>query len=82
MNLAQRLQTLREKSAEKIPAESAAVIHRAKDELRSSGILDRALGVGAAAPSFSLPNAAREPVELARLSAQGPVVVSFYRGRW
>jgi len=36
----------------------------------------------AASPKFSLPNAADEQVSLDSLLARGPVVLSFYRGRW
>lgn len=41
-----------------------------------------ALEVGQKAPDFTLPNAAGQPVRLADLVARGPVVLSFYRGRW
>ena len=48
----------------------------------ASGLADRALPVGDAFPSFELPGVDGEPVRLEDLLADGPVVVSFYRGGW
>ncbi|GHC51159.1 peroxiredoxin-like family protein [Roseibacillus persicicus] len=42
----------------------------------------KAIGVGDTAPDFELPNANGEPVSLSKLLAEGPVVVTFYRGDW
>jgi peroxiredoxin len=44
--------------------------------------MDRVAKVGGPAPDFTLPNVAGQPVSLAALRARGPVVLSFYRGRW
>jgi hypothetical protein len=52
------------------------------EELRASGIMQRVARVGQAAPDFTLPNATGGAVRLADLRALGPVVLSFYRGRW
>ncbi|MDP2608873.1 MULTISPECIES: peroxiredoxin-like family protein [unclassified Oceanobacter] len=41
-----------------------------------------AIAVGQTAPDFSLPNASGEPVSLAAMLANGPVVIAFYRGSW
>lgn len=41
-----------------------------------------ALGVGAQAPDFTLPDVHGEPVRLGGLLERGPVVLSFYRGAW
>ena len=48
----------------------------------ASGLADRALDVGEAFPSFELPGVDGEPVRSADLLADGPLVVSFYRGGW
>jgi hypothetical protein len=64
------------------PPESVATMHRAIDELRASGAADRVLKVGDAAPDFVLPNAAEQPIDSRALLAKGPLVVTFYRGRW
>jgi peroxiredoxin len=47
-----------------------------------SGIADRALKAGDAAPVFSLKDPAAGTVNSAALLAQGPLGVSFYRGYW
>jgi peroxiredoxin len=43
---------------------------------------DPGLKVGEKAPDFVLPNAFGKPVRLNDLLAQGPVVLTFYRGAW
>jgi peroxiredoxin len=57
-------------------------MHQAVADLRASGIALKVLKVGDRAPEFALPNAAGVPVESGRLLAVGPLVVTFYRGRW
>jgi hypothetical protein len=82
MSLADKLDSLREASKGRIPPETRAVMERSVEDLRASGIMQRVARVGQPAPEFSLPNAAGVPVRLADLRARGPVVLSFYRGRW
>ena len=82
MSLQEQLDELRAKSKTRIQPEAQAVMQRSIDELRASGILSRVPKVGDRAPDFTLPNAAGQPVSLAGLLDKGPVVVSFYRGRW
>lgn len=82
MALQERLDAMREASKARIPAEARAVMERNIDELRRSGIMDRVAKVGQKAPDFTLPNATGQQVRLADLVARGPVVLSFYRGRW
>lgn len=47
-----------------------------------SGITAHALRVGEHAPDFILPDVLGNPVSLSKLLAQGPVVLTFYRGEW
>jgi AhpC/TSA family len=82
MTLQQRLDAMREASKARIPAEARAVMQGSIDELRTSGIMERIARVGQMAPDFTLPNGSGQPVRLADLVARGPVVLSFYRGRW
>jgi hypothetical protein len=82
MGLQERLDAMREASKARIPPETRAVMERSIGDLRASGIMDRVARVGQPAPDFTLPNAADAPVRLADLRARGPVVLSFYRGRW
>lgn len=59
-----------------------ATIEDANEALRATGIERTALQVGAPAPDLVLPDALGQPVRLADLWAQGPLVVVFYRGGW
>jgi peroxiredoxin len=67
---------------ERRPAEVTALFDRCIDEVRRQGIADRALEVGATAPLFVLPDAHGGEILLAELLAEGPVVLTFYRGGW
>ncbi len=82
MSLEDKLAAIRETAKTRQPPEVRAVMQKAVEDLRASGIMDRVAKVGALAPDFTLPNVAGQPVSLAALRALGPVVLSFYRGRW
>lgn len=57
-------------------------MHRATDELIASGAAGHALKAGDAAPAFALQDPDGKPVSSAELLAEGPLVVTFYRGIW
>jgi peroxiredoxin len=59
-----------------------AVLESAARELLDSSIAMHSLQVGEAEPDFELPNRARWPVRLSDLLREGPIVLTFYRGRW
>jgi hypothetical protein len=82
MTLQERLDQIREGGKKRIPPAAQAVMERATEDLRRSGVLDRVVKVGQPAPDFTLPDTGGQPVSLAGLRAAGPVVLSFYRGRW
>jgi hypothetical protein len=82
MPLQERLDTLREASKSRVAPEARAVMQRSIDDLRASGIMDRIAKTGQPAPDFTLPNASGRPVGLTEQLARGPLVLSFYRGRW
>jgi len=82
MDLQIRLDAKKKETESSAREEFLSVMHRATEDLRNSGILDRALGVGARAPDFTLNNARGKPVHLESLLSRGPVVLGFYRGRW
>lgn len=82
MSLEEKLAAIREMAKTRQPPAVRAVMHQAIEDLRASGIMDRVAKVGAPAPDFTLPNQTGQPVSLAALRARGPVVLSFYRGRW
>lgn len=57
-------------------------LNQATDELQASGILAGVRTVGDQAPMFARPNLDGDTVRLRTLLRRGPVIVSFFRGRW
>jgi peroxiredoxin len=57
-------------------------MHRATEDLRNSGVLDRVIKPGAQAPDFTLNDQDGNPVTLSALAASGPVLMSVFRGFW
>ena len=82
MTLQEKLDTMREGSKSRVPPETRAIMQRSIDELRAGGIMTRVARVGQPAPDFALPNATGRTVGLRELLTRGPLVLSFYRGRW
>ena len=65
-----------------VPRSVIDIMHRATEELIASGAATRALKAGDTAPLFVLKDPDGKPVPAAELLAQGPLVISFYRGVW
>ena len=82
MSLKAELKALQTRLEAGRPADVVATMHRAVEELRASGAADRVLKMGDQAPAFVLPNAAEQLIDLRGLLAKGPLIVTFYRGRW
>jgi hypothetical protein len=82
MSLENTLNGIREASAKRIPADKAAIMHRATEDLRASGMMDGVIKVGAPMPPFALPNAYGREVRSTELLANGPLVLTFFRGSW
>ncbi|MFD8594391.1 peroxiredoxin-like family protein [Kitasatospora sp. NPDC059646] len=82
MSVNAELRAFFESRQKQLPTEVREVMQRATRELAASGRAERALAVGAKAPSFTLPSATGRSVALADLLADGPVVLTFYRGAW
>jgi len=68
--------------AKYVPAEIQAIHSRAVEELKQSGIAERALQSGSQSPSFELSDHDGKLVRLADLLATGRLVICFIRGRW
>jgi len=64
------------------PREAIQTMHRATEDLRRSGLAERALKVGDLAPAFELTNQDGELVRFTDLLARGPLVITFFRGHW
>jgi peroxiredoxin len=81
-SLKDRIAEFTTKMAKHARPEVIATLGAEIQKLAESGIAKRALQVGARAPDFSLPSARGAEVKLSALLANGPVVVTFYRGGW
>ena len=80
--LQDRLDAITAQTRRLVQPDRLAVSEQAAVDLFSTGIEDRCLPTGAQAPSFTLPDATDKPIHSADLLALGPLVVSFFRGRW
>ncbi len=82
MSLTEQLATMRAGAKDRIAPDTLHTMRDAMLGLKASGIEDRSLIPGDAAPAFNLPNAKGETVSSGDLLAKGPLVISFYRGGW
>lgn len=80
--LQQELNTFMDGVRNQVPAQVLQAVDQAYGALVTSNLFDHALKVGDIVPDFVLPNVHGQPVALAALLLQGPVVLSFYRGAW
>ncbi len=80
-SLESQLAEMREASAKRFPP-LVELTQRMVADLESSVIAD-ALEIGDEAPDFELADAATDAmVKLSAVLAEGPAVLSFYRGHW
>jgi hypothetical protein len=82
MSLAEKLAATRAAAEARIPPDRAAIMERATDDLRRSGILDRIVLIGRRMPGFDLANHDGRRVASEDLLGGGPLVLSFFRGSW
>lgn len=82
MRLQEEIKAFKDKALANIPHETIDIMVNATDKLTESGIINRALAKGDTMPPFSLPDIKSHIVTSRNLLAQGPMVVSFYRGSW
>jgi hypothetical protein len=82
MSLKAKLDATRAASASRVPPDKRAIMERATADLRASGILSRVAAVGQLAPAFTAKNHDGQIFSSSGLLANGPLVVSFFRGSW
>ena len=81
--LQDKLDSITQRTRALVQPDRLAFSEQTTADLFHSGIENRVLPVGALAPSFSLPDARTgRLVHSADLLALGPLVLSFFRGRW
>jgi peroxiredoxin len=82
MTLQDKLDNITAQTRNLVQPERLEMSERAIAELLASGIEEKLLKPGDAAPAFALPDANGRTVRSADLLALGPLVVCFFRGRW
>ena len=82
MGLQSKLNEYKAGMQKKAPKEALEIMHRATEDLRNSATMESVIKIGDTAPEFELQNTAGELVRSADLIAGGPLVLSFYRGKW
>ena len=82
-SLQEQLDTITATTRTLVQADRLAISEQAVTDLFATGIEDRILPVGAAAPSFALQDAiSGKLIHSSDLLAVGPLIISFFRGRW
>ena len=66
----------------RISPDELKIMHRVTADQRASGFQARMPKAGQPGPAFTLANQDGVDVSSAALVARGPLVVSFFRGRW
>ena len=66
----------------RIPHDELTIMHRVTADQRASGFQARMPKIGQPGPAFTLANQDGVDVSSAALVARGPLVMSFFRGRW
>ena len=82
MSLEDQLAKIREAGAKRIPEDKRAILGKATQDLRDSGIMDSVIQVGDTLPPFALQNTDGAEVSSADLLAKGAVVMTVFRGHW
>ena len=82
MKLQDQLDAFKANFEKQAPKEVLAIMHKATDDLRKSGILSRVLQTGDTMPEFELENAQGMRVRSKDILAKKKMVLCFYRGKW
>lgn len=70
------------RNSSNIPDKARMTMKEATEELRRSGIIDKAIKKGDKFIDFELPNINGSKVKLSDKLKDGPIVLTFYRGGW
>jgi len=82
MTLQDKLNNLKANFEKSAPKEALEIMHRATSDLSNSGIMDGIIKIGDTAPEFELKDNDEKIIRLKDFLVNGPVVLSFYRGKW
>lgn len=82
MSLSEKLTAIRDGALKKIPGDKLAVMLKATEDLRASGILNGVIKPGDRLPAFTLTNMRGASVSSQNLLGTGAVVLTVFRGHW
>ena len=82
MSLQAKLNKYKAGMQKKAPKEALEIMHRATEDLCKSVTMEGIIKIGDQAPNFELQNTSGDLIRLVDLIADGPLVLSFYRGKW
>lgn len=82
MSLAAQLDEFRAGFIGKVPQDVQQLMADATDDLSASGLVQQAPKAGEQLAAFTLSNQNNQQVSLEALLANGPLVITFYRGGW
>jgi len=82
MSLTEQLNDLKQQLGQEIPREVLGEIGQFVQGLAQSGIEKTSCQAGDKLPFFALPNVAGEMRTSEAILAEGPMILSFYRGIW
>lgn len=82
MSLQEKLNQIKKGFESQAPEQAKAIIHRATEDLRASGILNRIPKVGDAFSHFVRPDHNGNELSTEEELNHGPLLLSFYRGKW
>ena len=82
MTLQDQLNSLKANLEKSAPKEAVKIIHRATSDLSNSGIMDGVVKTGDKAPEFNSAINSEKEFRLKDFLTKGPLVLSFYRGKW
>jgi len=82
VTLQDKLNHLKSNFEESAPKAAVKIMHRATSDLSNSGIMDGVVKTGETAPEFELKDNDEKVIRLKDFLVRGPVVLSFYRGKW
>lgn len=80
--LKEKLDAIREASGKRIPPDRQAIMKKATEDLRNSGIMERIVEVGQPMPAFAGMAHDGRSIQSGDLLARGPLVLSWFRGHW
>ena len=82
MSLQEKLQKIAEASAKKIPEDWKPIMNAATAQVAASISSRKIPRVGDTIPEFVMPDSQSANVSSTELAANGPFVLSFFRGKW